>query len=32
MSERTAETLAILCSVLLAYKQRGTLRGYLTGV
>lgn len=31
-SERTAETLAILLSVLLAFKQRGTLRGYLVGV
>jgi transposase len=32
LSEKTAETLAILCSVLLAYKQRGTLREYLGGV
>ena len=31
-SEKTAETLAILLSVLLSYKQRGTLRGYLGGV
>lgn len=31
-SEKTAETLAILLSVLLSYKQRGTLRGYLRGV
>lgn len=31
-SEKTAETLAILCSVLLSHKQRGTLRGYLMGV
>lgn len=30
--EKTAETLAILTSVLLAYKQRGTLRDYLQGV
>ncbi len=30
--EKTAETLAILTSVLLAYKQRGTLRNYLMGV
>lgn len=32
LSERTAETLAILLSVLLSFKQRGTLRNYLTGV
>ena len=32
LSEKTAETLAILLSVLLSFKQRGTLRGYLVGV
>lgn len=32
LSEKTAETLAILCSVLLSHKQRGTLREYLMGV
>jgi len=32
LSEKTAETLAILLSVLLSYKQRGTLRNYLAGV
>ncbi len=32
LSEKTAETLAILCSVLLSYKQRGALREYLMGV
>jgi hypothetical protein len=32
LSERTAETLAILLSVLLSYKQRDMLRGYLMGV
>lgn len=32
LSERTAETLAILLSVLLSLKQRGSLRGYLMGV
>jgi transposase len=31
-SEKTADTLAILCSVLLSHKTRGTLRGYLLGV
>lgn len=31
-SEKTAETLAILLSVLMSYKQRGTLRVYLQGV
>lgn len=31
-SEKTAETLAILLSVLLSHKRRGTLRGYLAGV
>ncbi len=31
-SEKTAETLAILLSVLLSYKQRGELRNYLMGV
>lgn len=31
-SERTAETLAILLSVLLSYKRRDMLRGYLMGV
>ena len=31
-SEKTAETLAILLSVLMSYKRRGTLRGYLVGV
>ena len=30
-SERTAETTAILCSMLLSYRQRGTLRSYLAG-
>ncbi len=32
LSERTAETMAILCSVLLSYRTRGTLRSYLAGV
>jgi transposase len=32
LSEKTAETLAILLSVLLSFKQRGTLRDYLVGV
>jgi len=32
LSEKTADTLAILLSVLLSYKQRGALRGYLMGV
>ena len=32
LSEKTAETLAILLSVLLSFKQRGTLRNYLVGV
>lgn len=31
-SEKTAETLEILLSVLMSFKQRGTLRGYLMGV
>ena len=31
-SEKTADTLAVLCSVLLSHKTRGTLRGYLLGV
>lgn len=31
-SEKTAETLAVLLSVLLSYKQRGMLQGYLRGV
>jgi transposase len=31
-SEKTADTLAVLLSVLMSYKQRGTLRGYLMGV
>jgi transposase len=31
-SERTAETLAILLSVLMAYRKRGTLHTYLRGV
>ena len=31
-SEKTAETLAILLSVLLSHKRHGTLRGYLMGV
>lgn len=30
--EKTADTLAILCSVLLSSKQRGSLGGYLRGV
>ncbi len=32
LCERTAETMAILLSVLLSYRRRGTLRNYLTGV
>ena len=32
LCERTAETMAILCSVLLSYKHCGTLRNYLAGV
>lgn len=32
LCERTAETMAILLSVLMSYKQRGTLRTYLAGV
>ena len=32
LNEKTAETLAILCSILLSYKRQGTLRGYLMGV
>ena len=31
-SEKTADTLAVLLSVLLSFKRRGTLRGYLLGV
>lgn len=31
LSERTAGTMAILLSVLLSWKQRGTLRNYLAG-
>jgi transposase len=31
-SEKTADTLAVLVSVLMSYKRRGTLRGYLVGV
>ena len=31
-SEKTAETLAILCSVLMSYKQRGEMGAYLRGV
>lgn len=31
-SEKTAETLAIILSVLMSFKQRGTLRNYLAGV
>ncbi|MBI3274076.1 MAG: IS66 family transposase [Candidatus Colwellbacteria bacterium] len=31
-SERTAETMAILLSMLLSYKNHGTLRNYLMGV
>ncbi len=31
-TEKTAETLATLLSVLLSHKRRGTLRGYLAGV
>ena len=31
LSERTAETMSILCSVLLSYRTRGTLRNYLAG-
>jgi hypothetical protein len=31
-SEKTAETLAILLSVLMSFRQRGILRGYLMGV
>ena len=31
-SEKTADTLAVLCSVLLSWKRRGMLRGYLLGV
>jgi transposase len=32
LNEKTAETLAILLSVLMSFKQRGTLRDYLVGV
>ena len=32
LTEKTSETLAILLSVLLSYKHRGVLRGYLVGV
>jgi transposase len=32
LSEKTADTLAILLSVLMSHKQRGTLREYLMGV
>jgi transposase len=32
LSEKTADTLAVLLSVLLSYKRRGTLRDYLMGV
>lgn len=32
LTEKTAETLAILLSVLLSCKRQGTLRGYLMGV
>jgi hypothetical protein len=32
LCDRTAETMAILCSVLLSYRTRGTLRSYLSGV
>lgn len=32
LSEKTADTLAVLLSVLLSRKRRGTLRGYLAGV
>jgi transposase len=31
-SEKTADTLAVLLSVLLSYRQEGTLRNYLLGV
>lgn len=31
-SEKTADTFAVLLSVLLSWKRRGTLRGYLLGV
>jgi hypothetical protein len=31
-SEKTADTLAVLLSVLMAYKRQGMLRGYLMGV
>ncbi len=31
-SEKTAETLAVLLSVLMSFKRRGMLRGYLVGV
>lgn len=31
-SEKTADTLAVLLSVLMSYKKRGTLRSYLQGV
>jgi hypothetical protein len=31
-SEKTADTLAVLLSVLMSYKRRGMLRGYLVGV
>jgi hypothetical protein len=31
-SEKTADTLAVLLSVLMSWKRRGTLRGYLMGV
>jgi len=32
LSQKTADTLAVLLSVLLSFKQRGTLRNYLVGV
>jgi hypothetical protein len=32
LGERTAETMAILLSVLLSYRNHGTLRDYLAGV
>ena len=32
LTEKTADTLAVLLSVLLSYKTRGMLRGYLAGV
>jgi hypothetical protein len=31
-SEKTADTLAVLLSMLMSYKRQGTLRGYLMGV